>query len=85
MSKRIKQILSELFFLANKTMMWLPLTIIRIWWLRIIGCKIGKHVYIGRNVEVRKPQNILINNNSIVNANVLLDGRGGVSICRTTC
>lgn len=37
----------------------------------------GKNVEICRNVEIRKPWNISIGNNCVINKNVLLDGRGG--------
>ncbi|MDE7431390.1 MAG: acyltransferase [Lachnospiraceae bacterium] len=73
----IKNLLSEALYLTNKIIMWLPLTILRIYWLKILGCKIGKQVYIARNVEVRKAKNISIDNNTIINSKVLLDGRGG--------
>ena len=38
---------------------------------------VGKHTNFLMGLEFRKPQNISIGNNSVVNKRVLLDGRGG--------
>lgn len=55
----------------------IPFNILRINILRILGAKIGKKVFIGRKCDIRKPSNISIGNNSIINPKVILDGRGG--------
>lgn len=75
---RFRHIVSELFYLTNKFLMWIPITCIRKLWIYIIGCNIGKNVYIARCVEIRKPKNIIIGDGSIINSKVLLDGRGGL-------
>ncbi len=45
--------------------------------LKSAGVKLGSKASILRKVEVFKPSNISIGNNSVINTKVLLDGRGG--------
>lgn len=45
--------------------------------LRITGVKLGNGSSILRKVELYKPSNIIIGNNSVINSKVRLDGRGG--------
>lgn len=58
----------------------LPITSIRILFLRLYGAKIGKGVYIARHVDVKDPKNIQIGCNAYINKYCLLDGRGGLTI-----
>ncbi len=69
-----------LFILIFESIMWIPIN-----WIRIVTCKIllkklGKHTYIGRDVEIRIPQRVSIGMNCNINKKVLLDGRKGIII-----
>ena len=44
---------------------------------RYLGAR-GKHVEICRNVEIRCPSKVIIGNDTTINKNTLIDGRGGV-------
>lgn len=55
----------------------IPFNVVRLMVLRMCGAKIGRKVYIGRKCDIRKPQNLIIGNNVVINPRVLLDGRGG--------
>jgi acetyltransferase-like isoleucine patch superfamily enzyme len=46
----------------------------------ILGMKIGKGSKIGLNVNILNPWNIIIGRNTVINAEVTLDGRGGLDI-----
>ena len=66
-----------LYYIFNIFIMNIPFHFIRDFFIKIILCKYGKGSTLLMNVEIRKGQNISIGVNSIVNARVLLDGRGG--------
>lgn len=57
--------------------MWLPVSFLRKWILRLFGMKIGRHSQIMRNVDVRCPYRIIVGRDTTIEKNVLLDGRGG--------
>lgn len=65
------------WMITTAFVMWLPIYYIRYFYLKIFLHKIGKNVFIMRNVEFRKPQNIFIGDHVVINKKVLLDGRGG--------
>lgn len=73
----MKNIISELYFLLNSFIMWIPITFIRHKWMKLNGLRLGKSAYLARNAEIRKPQNVSIGDRSVINGRVLLDGRGG--------
>lgn len=73
----IKKALLNSFNLFTAFIMWLPFKCIRWIYIKCFMSKVGNKVCIMRNVEIRKPRNIYIGNNVIINKNVLLDGRGG--------
>lgn len=50
---------------------------LRIWFLRKLKMSIGTNSSLLRNVRIINPFNIVIGNNSVVNPEALLDGRGG--------
>jgi len=66
-----------LWIIITSVVMWIPFHFIRYIYLRIFLKNLGKNSTILRNVKIIKPKNISIGHNSIVNNNVLLDGRGG--------
>lgn len=75
--KHLRETLSELYYLLNSFIMWIPLTCIRHGWMRLNGLHLGKRAYLARNVEIRKPKNVSIGDRSVINSWTLLDGRGG--------
>ncbi len=60
--------------------MWLPFYSLRHCWLKIFLNNLGKHNAIKRNVKFLLPSRISIGNNNSINPQVLLDGRGGLTI-----
>lgn len=52
----------------------------RRFYLRFFLNHIGKNTYIGLNVDIRCPQNVYIGDNCVINKNVVLDGRGGLTL-----
>lgn len=77
MRKKINfiRLIVYLFRFITIFVMKIPFNVIRVNYLRIFS-KIGKQVFIGRNVEVYYPFNIEIGDYSVINKNCLLDGRG---------
>lgn len=76
----MKQFILCLCEYITELIMCLPIRNIRMLWLRMLGVKYGKRVWIFRNVEIRRPYKLKIANNVKINTRVLLDCRGG-DIC----
>lgn len=57
--------------------MWLPFSYLRLLYVKVLCKRVGKCVYISRNIDLRNPRNIIIGNNVVINKKVLLDGRIG--------
>lgn len=74
---RSKEFFAGLWMFITAGIMWIPVHQIRLFYLKIFLQKVGKGATILRNVEIHKPVNISIGNNSVVNNKVILDGRGG--------
>lgn len=76
---KINSYLSNLFsaYVFNVWLMSVPSHTIRLFFLRKILGKVGNETNFLRGVEIRNGKNIFIANNSVINARVLLDGRGG--------
>lgn len=70
----IKAIIFDLFL---PIILSFPSYTIRHLCLKVLGMKIGSKSSILRNVTILKPANIIIRNNSVINSQVILDGRGG--------
>ena len=64
-------------FLYRSIVAGFPSHRVRKYFLRRKLKSLGKKSSVLRHVEFRKPENVAIGNNSIINAKVLLDGRGG--------
>lgn len=73
----MKEFLLGLYNIITSFIMWIPIFWIRRTYLRLFLGKIGDNVFIARNVDIRKPKNIFIGDNTVINKRVLLDGRGG--------
>lgn len=73
----MKDFFYGLFSLSTAFIMWIPFHFIRNTYLRCFLNKLGKKSEICRNVDIRSPHRILIGNNTTINKNVVLDGRGG--------
>ena len=74
----MKSFLLQLFELLFEIVFWIPFHPLR-WLLSKLTFKhIGDKVRLLRNLDVRKPRNIEIGNDVIINKYVLLDGRGGI-------
>ncbi|MFI2744581.1 acyltransferase [Zhouia sp. PK063] len=75
----MKSIIKDLFyFILNSFLLRLPSRRIRKFVLSRILAQMGKKTNFLRNVEIRNGKNIYVGNNSVINQNILLDGRGGV-------
>lgn len=66
-----------IYHIALPIVMDFPSYSFRIWFLKKLKMSIGKDSSLLRNVRIINPFNIVIGNNSVVNPEVLLDGRGG--------
>lgn len=73
----MKLLIAAIFEVITKFFMKIPFHFVRRAYLRLFLGKLGKNCTISRNVELRCLKNIFIDDNSIINKNVLLDGRGG--------
>lgn len=73
----MKDFVTGLFSLISSIVMWIPIHWVRIFYMRIFLKKLGKHVAICRNVEIRSPWRVEIGNNTSINKDSILDGRGG--------
>ena len=61
----------------------LPSNTLRVLFIKafqIGGGKLGKHVYISKRADIKAPWKIIIGDNEVINKNVVLDGRGGLTI-----
>lgn len=81
MNKSLKDFLSGLFLFVTNLVMCIPFHYVRLRYLRCF-MHIGKKSSVMSFVEVRKPCNVFIGNQSVVNKKVLLDGRGGKLIIK---
>lgn len=63
-------------YVITPIVMKIPSRRIRRWYLKHIGVKLADGVSVLRNVTLMCPQNVEIGRNSVINSNVLLDGRG---------
>lgn len=60
--------------------MWIPIWFVRKLYLKLFIGHLGRNTFISRNVDIRKPKNIYIYDNIVINKKVLLDGRGGILV-----
>lgn len=74
----MKSFISGAFALITELIMTIPFWIVRRLYISLFIKQIGKGCYIMRNVEIRKPKNITIGNNVVINKRSLLDGRGAL-------
>ena len=72
----MKDFLFGLFSLVQSIVMWIPIHWFRICFMKLFLKKLGRHSAILRNVEIRSPWRVQIGNNTSINKNTLLDGRG---------
>lgn len=73
----MKNFLLQLFELVSEIIFWIPVHPLRMAWARFTFKFIGTKVRLLRNLDIRKPRNIEIGNDVVINKKVLLDGRGG--------
>lgn len=73
----IKKMLIGLFSFISSFFMWFHFHCLRYLFLKLFLGKVGKGTIFLRNLDIRKPQNIYIGSNCIINKRTLLDGRGG--------
>ena len=64
--------------IVSECIMWIPLHFVRYWYRKAFLKSLGKGASILRNVEIKKPENVSIGPDSVINSRVLLDGRGGM-------
>lgn len=69
-----------IFNLMSGFVFFLPIRFVRTVFLKMFVKQMGENVYVARNIDVRRPCNIIIGKNVVINKRVLLDGRGGLSI-----
>jgi maltose O-acetyltransferase len=76
--KKIKRDISFFIeYIVNQWIMFIPFHFVRLFFIRIAIRQLGKNTNFLMGVEFRQLRNIYIGNNSVINKNVLLDGRGG--------
>ena len=80
MKHLLHTIINVIFNLTSPFFLWLPFADLRRWYLRLFVKSLGKKTYIGRNVDVKEPSKITIGHHSVINKNVVLNGRGGLDI-----
>ncbi|MBQ4057553.1 MAG: hypothetical protein IJD40_01325 [Lachnospiraceae bacterium] len=68
------------YLIVNHFVNHIPSWIIRKFFYRLCGLKIGKNSRIKMNVIVYRPRDISIGSGTIINEGALLDGRGGLII-----
>lgn len=73
----MKDFFYALYMLTTRIILWLPIQSIRKAYLKIVLGSLGKETFIARNVDIRRPRNIYIGNNVVINKRAILDGRGG--------
>lgn len=72
----MKSFIAGAFALVTEFVMAIPFWIIRRAYLNIFMGGIGNSCFIMRNVDIRKPKNVTLGNNVVINKRTLLDGRG---------
>lgn len=72
--------LSGAWMFVTEIIMKIPCYLVRHAWLHLFLKSMGTGNAIKRHVEIRIPRRIVIGNNNTINHNVLLDGRGGLTI-----
>lgn len=72
----MKSFFAGLFALIMEIVMSVPFWIVRRSWLRLYINQMDKGCYIMRNVDIRKPKNIKLGKNVVINKKTMLDGRG---------
>ncbi len=76
----MKSFIHSLYHLLIGIIMWIPCHPLRRLICFFIMRKFNMSSAICRNVDIRSPYNIIINNNTNINKKCVLDGRGGLSI-----
>lgn len=66
-----------IFYIVLPMIMSIPSHSLRKCFLRKLHMKIGKESYLLRNVNILVPFNIRLGDNSVINSQTLIDGRGG--------
>lgn len=66
------------YFLLNSFVLRFPSRKLRKFVLKKVLPQYGKHTNFLRHTEIRNVGNIFIGDNSVINRNVILDGRGGI-------
>ena len=74
----MKNFLLQLFELVFNIIFWLPVHPLRKVLAKMTFRYVGNKVCLLRNLDIRKPKNIEVGNDVVINKSVLLDGRGGV-------
>ncbi len=74
----MKSFIAGLFAFVTELVMAIPIWIIRRIYLTLFIGGMGKGCFIMRNVDIRKPRNIKLGKNVVVNKRTMLDGRGGL-------
>lgn len=74
----MKNFFLQLFELFFNIIFWLPIHPLRKLLAKLTFRHIGSKVILLRTLDIRKPKNIEIGNDVVINKLVLLDGRGGL-------
>lgn len=74
----MKNFLLQFFELIYEFVFWIPFHPIRKVLVKLTFKHVGKRVCLLRNLDIRKPRNIEIGHDVVINKRVLLDGRGGI-------
>jgi len=75
---RISRVLNSFYYyLVREWLMFVPFHAFRLIFIKPLLGHVGKNTNFLMGLEIREGKNISIGDNSVVNKNVLLDGRGG--------
>ena len=76
----LRRLFNIIYGVTCDAVMAIPIHIIRKLYFRTIVKSCGKHVYVGKWLDIRNPKGIIVGNNVVLNKRVLLDGRHGLTI-----
>lgn len=80
LNKFISKFLVVIVGLTCDAIMSIPVLCLRRAYFRMVVKSCGKHVYVGRNLDLRHPRGIIVGDYVMINKRVLLDGRNGIVI-----
>lgn len=72
----VRDFIAGIYYLLQDIVMWIPFWPLRWCWLKVFVRHLGRGTYVARNVDIRKPWNVVIGKRCMINKKAMLDGRG---------